>query len=132
MQFVSRIAILILFVQFCRVKTLKCYVCSSTKDWSSCNHVKREHTCDSGINNCLKAEISVKGPLIDGIEYLKVCSDSCDADKIAFCKTKLKEGLKISCKLNCCKGDLCNAAAVPLVSGFIIMACAMFLAYSLH
>ncbi|KXJ27078.1 uncharacterized skeletal organic matrix protein 2 [Exaiptasia diaphana] len=122
------VAIFLFAVSLEQAKALKCYGCLSTKDWSTCNSAEKEVTCASGITHCRKAEVSAKGGGADVTTYTKVCSDDCDADKIAECNKK-KEGVSVSCKINCCTGDLCNAASAPLISGFIIMTCALLAAF---
>lgn len=81
------------------MRALKCYACVSTKDWSSCNDVKKEQTCPAGINNCLKLEVSGEAEGASIGMYLKTCSNECSSanDK---CKEAKAQG-----RLNMCIND---------------------------
>lgn len=102
---------------------LKCYKCVSTKSWDDCEDVKEEMTCPSGFDRCIKGYAKVKGDgaSVEGFE--KGCSTAAlceNTDKLEFCKGEDRE-----CKINCCSGDLCNAAALQLVSTFALITCAL-------
>ncbi|KAJ7375932.1 u-PAR/Ly-6 domain [Desmophyllum pertusum] len=100
---------------------LKCYKCTSTKSWDDCAAVKIEKTCSSGEDLCSKAYFNGKSEGVSVEGFDKECLSAADCDgfeKTDFCKGK-------ECKINCCSGDLCNAAALPMVSAFIFIACAL-------
>lgn len=100
---------------------LKCYRCVSTKSWDDCADVKKEMDCPSGLDRCYKGFADVKGEGASVKAYEKGCLSAavCDTfQKSDFCKGKGE------CKIDCCTGDLCNAAAVPMVSVIILITCA--------
>ena len=102
---------------------LKCYKCGSTKSWDDCEDVQEEMTCLAGFDRCLKGYAHVKGDgaSVEGFEKGCFTAELCDkTEKIELCKG---EGRK--CEINCCSGDLCNAAAVQLVSIIVLIACAL-------
>ncbi|KAJ7375931.1 hypothetical protein OS493_037950 [Desmophyllum pertusum] len=101
---------------------LKCYKCTSTKSWDDCASVKIEKTCSSGEDRCTKAYFKGKseGASVEG--FAKDCHSAADCD--GFEKSDLCKDMK-ECKVNCCSSDLCNAAALPMVSAFIFIACAL-------
>ena len=81
-------------------------------------------TCTSGYDSCGKIYFDgkVAGTGVEG--YGKSCAikSGCNKD---LCKA-MQAGIAIDkCEVNCCQGDLCNGAKVPLVSAFLILACAL-------
>lgn len=101
---------------------LKCYKCFSTKSWDDCADVKKEITCPASFDRCYKGYADVKGGDASVEAFEKGCLTAalCDAtEKIDFCKGKGE------CKINCCSWDLCNAAALQLVSTIVLIACAL-------
>ena len=101
---------------------LKCYLCVSTKSWDDCADVKKEMDCPASFDRCYKGHADVKGEGASVEAFEKGCLTAalCDAtDKIDFCKGKGE------CKINCCSGDLCNAATLKMVSAIVVVACAM-------
>ncbi|XP_078360536.1 uncharacterized protein LOC144644860 isoform X2 [Oculina patagonica] len=101
---------------------LKCYRCVSTKSWDDCEDVKKEMDCPASYDRCYKgyANVKTEGASIEGFEKGCFTADLCDAtDKIDFCKGKGE------CKIDCCSGDLCNAAAIQLVSAVVLIASAL-------
>lgn len=102
---------------------LKCYTCVSTKSWDDCVDVQKETTCPAGFDRCLKVYAHVKGDgaNVEGFEKACLTAASCDStDKINVCKGDGRE-----CDINCCDGDLCNTAALQLVSITVLTACAL-------
>ena len=102
---------------------MKCYGCVSTKSWDDCADVKKEVTCAAGYDRCAKVYVEVKKDGVSAESYEKFCLTKalCDTvDQIPACKA---DGTK--CKVNCCTGDLCNGAAVQMVSAIILIACAL-------
>ena len=102
---------------------MKCYGCVSTKSWDDCADVKKEVTCKAGNDRCGKVYVEVKKDGVSGEEYIKSCltKELCDTiDQYPACKA---DGA--TCKVNCCTGDLCNGAAVQMVSAIILIACAL-------
>lgn len=102
---------------------LKCYKCVSTKSWDDCADVKEEMTCPAGFDRCLKGYEHVKGDGASVEGFAKGCltAELCEnTHKIDLCKGEDRE-----CEINCCSGDLCNAAALQLVSTIVLIACAL-------
>ena len=80
-------------------------------------------TCPSGFDRCIKGYAKVKGDgaSVEGFEKGCLTAALCEnTDKLEFCKGEDRE-----CKINCCSGDLCNAAALQLVSTFALITCAL-------
>lgn len=103
---------------------LECYKCASAKSWDDCEKNKEKMSCPSGYDSCGKIYFDgkVAGTGVEG--YGKSCSikSGCNKD---LCKA-MRVGITIDkCEVNCCQGDLCNGAKVPLVSAFLIVACAL-------
>ena len=100
---------------------LKCYKCLSTKSWDDCEDVKKETTCVGGFDRCVKVYANVKKGGASVESYEKGCFTEAlcnNIDQISVCK----DGGE--CKVSCCTGDLCNGAAVQMVSAIILIACA--------
>jgi len=92
----------------------------STKSWGDCEDVKKEVTCLAGFDRCFKgyADVKTEGASVEGYEKGCLTEEFCNnKDKIAFCKSKGE------CKIDCCSGDLCNSAAIQMVSATILLAC---------
>ncbi|KXJ06318.1 uncharacterized protein LOC110233517 [Exaiptasia diaphana] len=104
------------------VKAIKCYECASTKDWETCNKAMTENTCYAGVNSCMKTKIYAEGTSY--AEHLKLCSNACTEEQIPLCNKEF-HGVKYKCEINCCKDDLCNEGSAPVISGFLIMICAL-------
>ena len=100
---------------------LQCYQCISTKSWDDCESVKTKVNCSSSENRCSKGYEDIKKGGVSVKDYAKGCS-SADFCKTATDTDACKEG---TCELDCCSGDLCNAATVPLVSAIIFTVCAV-------
>ena len=108
---------------FLAVYGLKCYKCASTKSWDDCVSLEKETTCPTGFDRCLKGYVHFKddGANVEGFEKACLTAALCDStDKIDLCKGDGRE-----CDINCCSGDLCNAAALQLVSVTVLTACAL-------
>ena len=106
---------------------LKCYSCTSAKDWASCDENKKEFTCPSGFDSCGKIYYDAKVVDVSLEAYVKTCAvkSACSDD---LCKAQAggQAGIAVSkCEVNCCQGELCNGAKVPLVSAFLLLACAV-------
>ena len=99
---------------------MKCYHCNSTKSWHNCEYEKKEVNCTAGLDRCVKVYSGVRiyGASVES--YEKGCKTK------AWCLEKIpvcKEGDE--CIINCCRGDLCNGAAVQMVRAIILIACAL-------
>ena len=98
---------------------LRCYECSSKKSWDHCESHKDVEKCTSGKNRCFKGYADWEE---DGSSQKAYRKDCFSAEK---CKTAadIDDCKSGTCKVDCCSGDLCNAATVPLVSFIILSAC---------
>ncbi|XP_020600598.1 lymphocyte antigen 6 complex locus protein G6d-like [Orbicella faveolata] len=104
---------------------LKCYQCITLKDWDDCD--KTEVTCARGADRCAKALVTGKQGEASVSVYAKGCSlsSTCNADKSELCKSSDPKVSVTECEINCCSGDLCNGAKVPMVSVFMLLACVL-------
>ena len=100
---------------------LQCYRCLSKKSWDDCESTKKVVNCTSGENRCLKAYEDIK---VDG-KSVKGYGKGCFSAKLCKTATDAEVCKKGTCKVDCCSGDLCNAATVPLVSAIILTVCAV-------
>ena len=103
---------------------MKCYGCESTKSWDDC--VEKEGACADGFDRCAKvyAEVKKNGTSVE--TYIRGCLPEAwcnNNDLISFCKESSK------CKVYCCTGDLCNGAAVHMVSAIILIPSALVAAF---
>ena len=102
---------------------LKCYQCESSKSWDDCADVRKEQTCDAGFDRCAKLYANIKKESLSIERYEKTCLPEAWCNNITQSETcKDNDG---ECKAYCCRGDLCNGAAVQMVSTIILIACAL-------
>ena len=98
---------------------LKCYQCFSYKSWDDCKDSTIQVNCSNNQNLCGKE--NVKAGIHD--LYAKGCANSSVC--IPNCQ-KRNPSVKITkCEVDCCKGDLCNGAKVPMVSAIMLLSCAI-------
>ncbi|XP_015758461.1 PREDICTED: lymphocyte antigen 6 complex locus protein G6d-like isoform X2 [Acropora digitifera] len=99
--------------------SLKCYFCISSSSWDDCK--TQEITCPSLANRCGKIYTKEKifGNTVSGYAKTCVTESSCKDYKSAPACQKAEE-----CKLDCCSGDLCNTAAMQVVSVVFLVLCA--------
>ena len=98
---------------------MKCYFCVSSSSWDDCK--TQEITCTSPANRCAKAYTKQKidGNIITGYGKSCVLESSCkDYKSGPMCQGKAE------CQLDCCSGDLCNNAAMQVVSVVFLVLCA--------
>ena len=105
---------------------MKCYRCFTTKDWDECKDIQEEFECPGELDLCYKRYFDGQEGNIQAKFYSKGCTSSkteCkDLNEDLYNVEKFGSGT--DCKIDICKGNLCNAAAVPAVSCFILIACA--------
>ena len=67
------------------------------------------------------------GVSIKSFEKDCITKELCDDMKqvLKACEKAKEAGADATCKLDCCSGDLCNAGTAPVVSAFLILACAV-------
>ena len=104
---------------------LKCYQCSSTKDWDECEDIQIEVKCDEEEDQCFKVFFKGKKGHIQSETYSKGCTtnEKCKQFNEEWCKMK-EFSPGVNCEVTWCTGDKCNAAALPIVSAIILIACA--------
>ena len=97
------------------------------KDWDDCDKTKKEVACAFGADRCGKALVTGKQGDVSISVYAKGCSESsaCDAAKSELCKSSDPTVSVTECEINCCSGDLCNGAKVPMVSAIMLLACVL-------
>ncbi|XP_068722798.1 lymphocyte antigen 6S-like [Montipora capricornis] len=101
------------------VLSLKCYKCSSPESWDKCEG--ESTTCPALLaDQCVKVYFKL-GPV-------ETFSKSCGSD--ASCKQETNPLCKdasgsFECKIDCCKGDLCNAGTATRISGILLLSCAL-------
>ena len=108
---------------------LKCNQCLSTKGWDDCATNKKEVDCStlgSQYDRCGKAFVDGKVADVSIAVYAKGCSASSVCSQNS-CKAFVQDPSTTikKCELDCCDGDLCNGAKVPMVSAIMLLACAL-------
>ena len=106
---------------------IQCYQCESRKSWNEC--VPGNNTeCATRLDSCVKFEgrVEFQGETHEyvnkGCALKSRCNDeACEIlEKVySLYNIKIKK-----CDVSCCQSDLCNGAKVPIVSGFLFLACA--------
>ena len=99
---------------------LRCNQCVSLKIWDECKSTMKQVTCLDSQDRCVNADIRNESSRV----FAKGCSNSsvCDAKN---CKSIYPSAKIIKCRIDCCKGDLCNGAKVSMVSAIMLLACAI-------
>ena len=94
------------------------------KSWDECNSKMKQVTCLDSQDRCGKVDIKPESSGMAGEGFAKGCSPSSDCS-VKNCKA-IYPSVKITkCRIDCCKGDLCNGAKVPMVSAIMLLACAL-------
>ena len=75
-------------------------------------------------DRCAKADFKAESSAAAVEVFVKECmaSSDCSADN---CKSIYPSVKTTKCKIDCCTGDLCNGAQVPMVSAIMLLACAI-------
>lgn len=105
---------------------LKCYRCESSKSWAECDAAERNIiTCSSGQSQCAKVLKQDKtSTYARGCLTAKECHDG--PKNFEICRKAEERGLKVTCQMSCCSGDLCNGAnEVSVVSVVLLLTCAV-------
>ncbi|KXJ15118.1 hypothetical protein AC249_AIPGENE11409 [Exaiptasia diaphana] len=100
---------------------LKCHRCGSTNSLDECHGRIKDFVCPDGFDQCLKANWSAAlfGDISQG--YVLGCARSvmCKKQNYTYC---MQTSGQISCDINCCDTDLCNAGSTMSISlGLMIM-----------
>ena len=92
--------------------------------WDDCKNNTEEVSCSDSEDRCGKFDIKAETSGVTDEVFLKGCTTSSKCSE-KNCK-KFAPSAKITkCEVNCCKGDLCNGAQVPMVSAIMLLACAI-------
>ncbi|CAH3023070.1 unnamed protein product [Porites evermanni] len=103
---------------------LKCNTCLSLKSWDDCKNNTIQFTCLDSQDRCGKADIKAENPVAAVEVFAKACATSSECSA-RYCKS-IYPSVKITkCEIDCCEGDLCNGAKVPMVSAIMLLACAI-------
>ena len=117
-----------LFFFLQKTVSLKCYKCFSTKSWDDCASVQKAVACDSDEDTCAKIHYDAKSrdkamSIESYVKYCKLPKLACNED---LCKGFAPTAATMNkCQVNCCEGNLCNGARVPLVSAILLLASAL-------
>ena len=110
--------------------SLKCYRCTSNRNWDECDAIQQEIDCPDDAHQCYKFHFKGEKEHVQAQTYIKGCtpSDKCKQVDDELCKIE-EFGPGIRCEITWCSDDLCNATALPMVSAisFIVCACLPFL-----
>ena len=103
---------------------LKCQQCTSTTSMEDCKKNEKEVDCGGSFDRCGKISLDFKVGGVETKSFAKSCTTKavCDAGK------ELDECKKIegaTCKLDCCDSDGCNSSAMPVISAFLMVICAL-------
>jgi len=111
-------------VSFVAAFALKCNVCTSSTSLADCDKNKKELDCGAAADRCATFSVDFKLADKETKEFARTCNTKayCDAAETALKACKDADG---SCKLECCDKDLCNGGTAPLVSVFLLVACAL-------
>ena len=115
---------LIVFLFFLPGYALKCNECFSLKSWDDCKNKTKVVTCLDSQDRCGKADIKAESSGVTGEVFFKGCASSSECSE-KNCKKFYPSGKITKCEVECCKGDLCNGAQVPMVSAIMMLACAI-------
>ena len=96
--------------------------CFSLKSWDDCKNKTKVVTCLYNQDRCGKADIKAETSGVKGEVFVKGCATSSECSE-KNCKKFSPSGKITKCEVECCKGDLCNGAQVPMVSAIMLLAC---------
>lgn len=106
---------------------LRCNYCNSSSSFDECSsqHVH----CPPGFDRCYKGTISycINSQAVNG--YGKGCTTAqqCSNNENLTCKNVKASGVSdVTCHMECCSSDHCNAGTGIKVSAIVILPCAMF------
>ena len=82
------------------------------------------------VTRCGKLHTEVKSGAISGKVYGRGCATQAQCENakttiLRACEDAKDAGADADCEVNCCSGDLCNAGTTPVISGLLILSCAL-------
>ncbi len=83
-------------------------------------------TCSAGQSRCAKVLKHDRTSTLyaRGCLTAKECHDG--PENFEICRKAEERGLKVTCQMSCCSGDLCNGVdKVSVVSVFMVVTCAV-------
>ena len=89
-----------------------------------CKKNEKEYYCETIFDRCAKLSLDYKTITKEAKLFEKGCSTKalCDFNK----QLNACEDIEGStCKLDCCDSDGCNSSAMPVISGFLMVICAL-------
>lgn len=105
---------------------LKCNRCFSGVSWDDCKHSTKQVNCSDTQDRCGAREVKYKSSDVAVIMFSKGCVSSPTCSEKYSKSFNGSRSLKITkCKLDCCNGDLCNGAKVPMVGAIMLLASAI-------
>ena len=111
---------------------IKCIQCESSMSWDDCIPKKDDnkdeeehHKCSRGFDSCNK--LYLNGTVGDKsfTKFYKGCTYQAMCDNIACTEKAPDRATVVNCEVNCCQGNMCNGAKVPMVSALMLLACAL-------
>ena len=121
------------WMQNCHISlggALMCLRCSSTKNWDECVGIQKVFPCPNEADQCYKLLFKGEKDHVQEENYKKGCTTSRNCTQLNEELCRMKEfGPGTTCEISWCIGDLCNTAALQMVStiSFIACACLAFL-----
>ena len=102
---------------------LRCYSCKSTNSWDECKSARTTETCDTGPEKAWCAKVYLTS---GGLEYFEKYCIPPRACKQDYNPTCIEKGSNtFDCDIYCCDSDDCNAGPAFLVSGILLISCAL-------
>ena len=103
---------------------LKCQICSSETSMEDCKKNEKELDCGGSLDRCAKISLDFKVGVLETKSFTKICTTKavCDAGKQLDACKKAKGA---TCEFDCCDSDGCNSSAMPVISAFLMVLCAL-------
>ncbi|XP_073238825.1 uncharacterized skeletal organic matrix protein 2-like [Porites lutea] len=112
-------------VHCCEGHGLECFKCVSSKSWDDCDSNKQVMTCPSSYDVCGKISCEGKSKGVPSKFFVEACLAYSKCNREVCRKVATKSVTIDKCHVTCCKSDLCNGAKEPMVSAFLLLACAL-------
>ncbi|XP_058957688.1 uncharacterized protein [Pocillopora verrucosa] len=113
------VAAIIISIGLPSVLGLKCMTCTSSESWDKCEG--KSKTCTAPLaDQCLKLYFKVGSTE----SFTRMCGSDAYCDEKTNPTCKAASG-SFECKIDCCKGDDCNAGTATRISGILFLSCAL-------